>query len=75
MKIIWYRRSGERVSAKRVAEVHAHAVHAKRFGYPKSQYAPPGMSAQPTVADSFERMTDWEWATHSGMFVGRRVEA
>jgi hypothetical protein len=75
MKTIWYRRSGERVSAKRVAEVHAHAVHAKRFGYPKSQYAPPGMSAQPTVADAFERMTDWEWATHSGMFVGRRVEA
>ena len=72
MKIIWYRRSGERVSAKRVAEVHAHAVHAKRFGYPKSPYAPPGMSAQPNVADALERMTDWEWATYSGMFVGQK---
>ena len=72
MKTIWYRRSGERVSAKRVAEVHAHAVHAKRHGYPASPFAPPGMSAQPTVADALERMTDWEWATHSGTFVGRK---
>lgn len=64
----YFRRSGERVSARRVAEVHAHAVHAKRFGHPRSPWAPPGMSAQPTVADALEKMTDDEWATYSGMF-------
>ena len=74
MKILWYRRSGERVSAKRVAEVHAHAVHAKRHGYPASPHAPPGMSAQPAVADSLERMTDEQWACYSGFFVSRRVQ-
>jgi hypothetical protein len=74
MKTEWYRRSGERVSAKRVSEVHAHAVHAKRYGYPKSPYAPPGMSAQPNVADALERMTDGEWATYSGTYTYRRVD-
>ena len=73
-KTIWYRRSGERISAKLVAVVHAHAVHAKRFGYPKSPYAIVGMSTQPKVADSFEKMTDEEWATHTGTFVYNRVE-
>ena len=74
VKITWYRRSGERISAKRVAEVHAHAVHAKRYGYPKSPYAPPGMSSQSSVADSLERMTDKEWATYSGMFTYRLID-
>ena len=74
MKTVWYRRSGERVSAKRVAEVHAHAVHAKRYGYPKSVYAPPGMSSQPSVANSLERMDDKEWATYSGMFTYRLID-
>lgn len=68
MKTIWYKRSGERVSAARVKEVHQHAIHAKRFGYPKSPYAPPGMSAQPNLADSLEKMSDKEWATYSGTF-------
>ena len=75
MKTLWYRRSGERVSAKRVAEVHAHAVHAKRYGYPASPWAPPGMSAQPSLADALERMTDEEWVTYSGTFTYiRKVE-
>lgn len=74
-RVMWYRRSGERVSAKRVAEVHKHAVHAKRYGHPASPWAPPGMSAQPSVADSLARMTDEEWASNSGMFVSVRRES
>ena len=61
MKIRWYRRSGERVSAQYIAEAHKRAVHAKRYGYPKSPHAPPGMS-------------DWEWTTETGVFVGKRIE-
>ena len=26
------------------------------------------MSAQPTLADALEKMSDFEWATYSGMF-------
>jgi hypothetical protein len=74
IKLQWYRRSGERVAASKVAAVHAHAVHAKRFGYPKSQWAPPGMSSQPELADALERMSDTEWATYSGMFTYIRRE-
>lgn len=74
MKIRWYRRSGERVSAQYIAEAHKHAVHAKRYGYPKSPHAPPGMSAQPTIADALEKMSDWEWTTETGVFVGKRIE-
>ena len=69
----WYRRTGERVSAKTVSEAHAKAVHAKRFGWPKSPYATPGLSVQPTVADSLERMSDLDWSEHSGFFVSRLV--
>lgn len=73
MKILWYLRSGERTSAKKVSEAHARAVHAKRFGHPKSPHAPPGMSAQPTLADSIERMSDEDFAGYSGLFVSKRA--
>jgi hypothetical protein len=75
VKIKWYRRNGKRVAASFVKEAHARAVHAKRYGYPISPHAPPGMSSQPTVADSLERLSDEDWALHSGFFVSVRKEA
>ncbi len=74
MKQIWYKRDGTRVSAKHVREAHARAVHAKRYGYPKSPHAVPGMSSQPTLADSIERMSDEEWSGYAGLFTYKRYE-
>jgi hypothetical protein len=68
VKRLWYKRSGERVSKQHVREAQARAVHAKRFGHPTSPHAVPGMSAQPLIADSIERMTLSEFAAYSGLF-------
>ena len=72
MKTYWYRRNGSRVSAAYVRQAHIQAVHAKRYGYPVSPHAPPGMSAQAALADSLERMSTEDWAAYSGFFVSVR---
>lgn len=64
----WFKRNGKRVSEKHVREAQRRAVHAKRYGYPKSPHAPPNMSAQPALADSIERMSLAEFASYSGLF-------
>ena len=55
-RIRWYRRNGIRVSAKTVKIAHAHAVHAKRFGYPATIVAAMGRSQWNGATDDLSYM-------------------
>jgi len=70
MRIIFYRRSGQRVSRAAVHRSKMAMVSAKRTTGKLGELP---VSIQPTVADAYERMTDEEYATFTGSFTYRKI--
>ena len=64
----WYKRSGQRVSQKRVKQAKDNYAIAKRTGQMDNLKC----SKQPAVADSIDKMSLIEFANFSGMFTYRK---
>lgn len=71
VKVIFYRRSGERVSRKRVRQSRLAYALAKRTG----KLGELTVSIQPTVAEAFEKMRDEDFADWSGAYTFKRVQS
>jgi hypothetical protein len=69
MKVIFYKRSGERVSRKEVRKNRLAYAQAKRTG----KLGELTVSIQPTVADSIEIMRDEDFADWSGSYTFKRI--
>jgi len=71
MKVLWYERSGKRVSEKRVRQSKDYAAEAKRTG----KMGPLICSIQSNVANRIDQMTLIEFANWSGNFTCKHEES